>query len=156
MAHVGKRTFLGFRFTSEPVPRRRIAPEARKRFRKRVREITRRGRGVSLERRVEDLSRYLRGWIGYFGFCQTPTVLGGLDSWIRRRLRGAVWKQWKRGRRRFAELRRRDVGRDPAAKAAGSPHGPWRLSRSPALSYALPNAYFRSLGLPTLAEQAGA
>ena len=67
-----------------------------------------------------------------------------------RRLRSVVWKQWKRGKRRFSELRLRDVGEDLAARTAGSPHGPWRLARSPAPSFALPNAYFQSLGLPTL------
>ena len=62
-------------------------------------------------------------------------------------MRAIAWKQWKHGRARFAELRRCGVGRDLAAKTAGSPHGPWRLSNSPALSLSLPNAYFRSLGL---------
>lgn len=112
--------------------KRGLAPQRLERFRKRVRELTRRTRGISLERMVEELSRYLKGWRGYFGFCQTPSVLTDLDSWIHRRLRCAVWKQWKRGRKRFAELRARDVGKNLAAQTAGSPHGPWRLSRSPA------------------------
>ena len=80
-----------------------------------------------------------------------PTVLGKLDSWLRRRLRMVFWRQWKRGRSRFAALRRLGAGRDLAAKTAGSALGPWRLSRSPALSFALPNTYFISLGLLTLA-----
>jgi len=62
-----------------------------------------------------------------------------------------LWRQWKRGQTRFAELRQLGVGRDLAAQSAGSAHGPWRLSRSPALSFALPNTYFISLGLPSLA-----
>jgi RNA-directed DNA polymerase len=99
---------------------------------------------------AEELSRYLRGWIGYFGKCETPSVLAGLEQWLRRRLRSAIWKQWKRGTVRFAELRRRDVGGDLAAQTAGSAHGPWRLADSPALSIALPNAYFDSLGIPRL------
>jgi RNA-directed DNA polymerase len=93
------------------------------------------------------LSVYLIGWRGYFGFCETD-----LDRWTRRRLRAIAWKQWKRGLTRFAELRRRGVGRDLAAKSAGSPHGPWRLSQSPALTIALPNAFFTSsLGLASVA-----
>ena len=147
-----ERKFLGFRFTAGRVLKRSIAPPARRRFKKRIRELTRRTRGVGLERMVEDLSRYLVGWRGYFGFCETPSVLRVLDSWIRRRLRSVVWKQWKRGRKRFAELRARGVCKDLAAKAAGSCHGPWRLARSPALSIALPNAYFTSLGLPSLVD----
>jgi RNA-directed DNA polymerase len=153
VARPWERKFLGMTFTWNREPKRRIAPKALGRFKERIRELTRRTRGISLEQMVEQLSRYLNGWRGYFGFCQTPTVLRDLDSWIRRRLRSVLWKQWKRGKRRFAELRARGVGKDLAAQTAGSPHGPWRIARSPALSFALPNAYFQSLGLPTLAVQ---
>jgi RNA-directed DNA polymerase len=144
------RKFLGFSFTGGREPKRRIAPKARQRFQERVRELTRRTRGISLQEMVEQLTQYLRGWRGYFGFCQTPSVLQELDSWVRRRLRCVQWKQWKRGKRRFAELRRLGVGKDLAAQTAGSPHGPWRISRSPALSYALPNAFLKDLGLLSL------
>jgi RNA-directed DNA polymerase len=144
------RKFLGFSFTSAGVPKRRIAPKAVDRFKERIRELTSRTRGVSTERMAEELARYLRGWIGYFGKCETPSVLEGLEQWFRRRLRSAIWKQWKRGSVRFAELRSRDVGKDLAAKTAGSAHGPWRLADSLALHVALPNAYFDSLGLPRL------
>ena len=144
------RKFLGFSFTIDREPKRRIAPQARQRFKKRVRELTRRTRGVSLPVMINQLAEYLRGWRGYFGFCQTPSVLQDLDSWIRRRLRSVQWKQWKRGKRRFAELRRLGVGQDLAAQTAGSPHGPWRISRSPALSFAMPNALLKEFGLPLL------
>jgi RNA-directed DNA polymerase len=150
VARPAERKFLGFSFTSEREPRRRIAPKALARFKLRVRELTRRTRGVSLARMVEELSTYLRGWHSYFGFCQTPSELQGLEQWLRRRLRSVLWKQWRRGRTRFAELRKRDIGRELAAKTAGSAHGPWHLANSPALAYALPNAYFDSLGLPRL------
>jgi RNA-directed DNA polymerase len=145
-----ERKFLGFSFTREREPRRRIAPKAIVRFKKRVRELTRRTRGVSIEQMTEELTRYLRGWIGYFGRCQTPSVLEGLERWLRHRLRSVVWKQWKRGKVRFTELRKRGVSKELAAKTAGSAHGPWRLANSPALSIALPNAYFDSLGIPRL------
>ncbi len=145
-----ERKFLGFSFTAGREPKRRIAPKALARFKERVRELTRRTRGISLAEMIGQLGRYPNGWLGYFGFCQTPSVLGALDSWIRRRLRCVVWKQWKRGRRRYAELRRLGVGRGLAAQTAGSPHGPWRISRSPALSYALPNALLAARGLPAL------
>jgi RNA-directed DNA polymerase len=150
VAQPWQRKFLGFSFTAKREPKRRIAPEAKKRFKIRVRELTRRTRGVSVEQMVGELSRYLTGWLGYFGFCQTPSVLRDLESWIRRRLRSFIWKQWKRGRRRYAALRERGIGRDLAAQTAGSLHGPWRISRSPALSYALPNAHLALLGLPKL------
>ena len=147
-----RRKFLGFSFTGGKPPRRRIAPQSVDRFRSRVRELTRRTRGNSLAQIVKKLSVYLIGWRGYFGFCETPSVLRDLDQWTRRRLRAIAWKQWKRGRTRFAELRRRGVGRDLAAQTAGSPHGPWRLSNSPALTLALPNAFFVSLGLASIAK----
>jgi RNA-directed DNA polymerase len=151
-----RRKFLGFSVTAGKEPRRRIAPQALTRFKSRVRELTRRTRGASLAQSVEDLSRYLVGWRGYFGFCETPSVLRGLDQWIRRRLRAIVWKQWKRGRTRFAELRRRGVGKDLAAQTAGSPHGPWRLSNSPALAIAIPTAFLNTLGLAALDGSAAA
>jgi RNA-directed DNA polymerase len=150
VARPWERKFLGFSFTSAKTPKRRIAPKAVVRFKERVRELTQRTRGVSTERMAEELARYLRGWIGYFGNCETPSVLRSLEEWTRRRLRSAIWKQWKRGTKRFAELRKRGVSTDLAAKTAGSAHGPWQLANSPALAIALPNAYFASLGIPSL------
>ena len=144
------RKFLSFSFTSGKQPRRRIAPQAIDRFKAKVRKLTRRTGGQSLSQVAKELSVYLIGWRGYFGFCETPSVLRDLDQWTRRRLRAIAWKQWKRGRTRFAKLRRRGVGRSPAAQTAGSPHGPWRLSNSPALTIALPNAFFASLAVATL------
>ena len=153
VAKVGERGFLGFSFLNRKEPKRRIAPKAIRRFKEHVRGLTRRTRGISIGRMVKELSTYLIGWRGYFAYCETPSVLLRLDSWIRRRLRCVVWKQWKRGRTRFTELRKRGVSKDLAATAAGSAHGPWNLSRSPALSVALPNVCFDSLGLPTLAAR---
>lgn len=150
------RKFLGFSFTGGSEPRRRIAPQALARFKARVRELTRRTCGRSLAQIVKELSVYLTGWRGYFGFCQTPSVLRALDEWLRRRLRAIAWKQWKTGPARFAELRRCGVGRDLAAMTAGSPHGPWRLAVSPALHIAMPTSFFRSLRLRSLANPAAA
>lgn len=150
VARPWERKFLGFSFTANREPKRRIAPKAVLRFKVKLRELTSRTRGVSIERMAEELARYLRGWIGYFGRCQTPSVLEDLEKWFRRRLRSAIWKQWTRGSVRFTELRKRNVGKDLAAQTAGSAHGPWRLANSPALAFALPNAYFDSLGIPRL------
>jgi RNA-directed DNA polymerase len=152
VARPSERKFLGFSFTSGKSPRRRVASKAVLRFKARIRELTCRTRGISMEQRAKELSEYLRGWRGYFGFCQTPSVLKELDTWLRRRLRSVIWKQWKRGNKRFAELRKRDIGRGLAAKTAGSAHGPWHLANSYALHVALPNSYFASLGLPLLTD----
>jgi RNA-directed DNA polymerase len=144
------RKFLGFSFTGGANLKRRLAPQTVVRFKAKVRELTRRTRGRSLAQIVKELSVYLVGWRGYFGFCETPTVLRALEQWTRRRLRAIAWKQWKRGRTRFAELTKLGVDAALAAPTAGSPHGPWRISNSPALALAFPNASFASLGFPSL------
>ena len=145
-----ERKFLGFSFTGGKELKRRIAPKAIDRFKERVREITRRIRGIGMEQRIAELAQYLRGWLGYFGFCQTPSVLEGLNSWIRRRIRNVFWQQWRTARNRHAELLKRGVRPELAANTAGTRRGSWRLSQSPALSVALPNAYLHSLGIPRL------
>jgi RNA-directed DNA polymerase len=95
VARPWERKFLGFSLTNGAVPKRAIAPKALLRFRERVRELTRRNRGISLERMIAELARYLQGWRAYFGFSQLPSVLRDLDSWVRRRLRNVVWHQWR-------------------------------------------------------------
>ena len=150
VARPWERKLLGFTFTRHRQPRRRVAPKALARFARKVRDLTRRTRGTSVQKVVAELAPYLRGWGNYFGHCQTPSVLDDLNGWVRRRLRCYLWKQWKRGVTRFAELTRRGVARDLAACAAGSSHGPWRASRRLAMSLALPDAYWERMGLPRL------
>jgi RNA-directed DNA polymerase len=145
-----ERKFLGFSFSKNKEPKRRIAPKVLLRCKQKIRELTRRTRGISLEQMLKELTAYLRGWKSYFGFCQTPSLLQQLDQWIRHRLRSMIWKQWKHGQQRYGKLRQHGVGQELAAQTAGSPHGPWRVANSPALSIALPLAYFDSLGLPRL------
>ena len=155
VARPQERKFLGFRITNDGSARE-IAPEALARFQMRIRELTRRTRGVSLEAIIASLADYLRGWRGYFGFCQTPRVLARLDAHVRRRLRMYLWRQWRTGRNRFRELRRRGLSTFSAAVAAGSPTGLWRMSGHPAVQQALRNGYFDSLGLPRLAAHSNA
>jgi RNA-directed DNA polymerase len=145
------REFLGFSFTWGRSARRRIAPQSILRFKEQIRELTRRTRGISIERMIEELRPYLIGWRGSFGFCETSDELTDLDMWVRRRLSNFLGKQWKRGRTRFKELTERGIGKGLAARTAGNAHGPWRLSHSRALTSALPTAFFSSLGLPMLA-----
>ena len=151
VARPKERTFLGFSFRGDWTAKRRIAPKALQRFKERVKELTRRAKGQSLTQVVGPLNQYLRGWRGYFGFCQTPTVLGELDQWIRRRLRCLVWQHWKTHRRRVAELVKRGVDRELARSTVGSRHGAWRLSRSTALSIGLPNKHWDRLGVERVA-----
>ncbi|RJP32847.1 MAG: group II intron reverse transcriptase/maturase [Actinobacteria bacterium] len=156
VARAYERDFLSFRIVGREKTKRGISKKAKERFRRRIKEITRRSRGVSLERVIADLNVYLRGWIGYFGFCQTRSVLRDLDSWIRRRLRCFIWKGWKRGRTRYAGLRARGLGKDLAAITAGSSRSHWRMSASPGMNTAFPKAFFSELGLISLEARCSA
>jgi RNA-directed DNA polymerase len=149
VARPQERKFLGFSFTIGPDIKRMIAPKSLERFKQRIREITRRAKGVSIKTTMEELASYMRGWRGYFGFCETPEVLIALTRWVRLRLRAALWRQWKTPRRRRAALIALRVSGE-LSNMAGSGRGPWHLARSKALSLGLSNAYFRALGLPSL------
>jgi RNA-directed DNA polymerase len=147
------RKFLGFSFTAGPEVKRIIAPKALDRFKARIRDVTRRAKGVSIKTTIAELAPYMRGWRSYFGFCETPEVLVNLTRWVRLRLRAALWRQWKTARRRRAALLNLGVRGPLASHTAGSGRGPWYLARSKALSVGLSNAYFKSLGLPSLIEE---
>ena len=153
VARPQERKFLGFSFTTGPEVKRAIAPKALERFKRRIREITRRAKSVSMETTMEELAPYMRGWRSYFGFCETPEVLVYLTRWVRLRLRAALWRQWKTPRRRRAALLALGVRPRLASNTAGSGRGPWYLARAKALSVGLSNAYFKSLGLPSLIEE---
>jgi RNA-directed DNA polymerase len=153
VARPQERKFLGFSFTAGPEVKRVIAPKALDRFKQRIREITGRAKSVSMKTTMEELAPYMRGWRSYFGFCETPEVLIGLTRWVRLRLRAALWRQWKTPRRRRAALLELGVRGPLASNTAGSGRGPWYLARAKALSVGLSNAYFKSLGLPSLFEE---
>ena len=153
VARPQERKFLGFSFTAGPEVKRVIAPKALDRFKRRVREITRRAKGVSMTTTIEELAPYMRGWRSYFGFCETPEVLLSLTRWVRLRLRAAMWRQWKTPRRRREALMELGVRSRLASNTAGSGLGPWYLAKAKALSVGLSNAYFKSLGLPSLVDE---
>jgi RNA-directed DNA polymerase len=153
VARPQERKFLGFSFTAGPEVKRAIAPKASDRFKQRIREITRRAKGVSMETTMEELAPYMRGWRSYFGFCETPEVLIGLTRRVRLRRRAALWRQWKTPRRRRATLRKLGVLEPLAGSTAASSRGPWHLARTKALCVGLSNAHFKSLGLPSLFEE---
>jgi RNA-directed DNA polymerase len=153
VARPQERKFLGFSFSAGPEVKRVIAPKALDRFKRRVREITQRAKGVSMKTTIEELAPYMRGWRGYFGFCETPEVLLSLTRWVRLRLRAAMWRQWKTPRRRREALIELGVRSRLASNTAGSGLGPWYLAKAKALSVGLSNAYFKSLGLPSLVDE---
>lgn len=139
------RSFLGFTFTGGIRPnRRKIADKSLKRFKARIRQITRRNRGISLQVMIHRLNVFLTGWIGYFGFCEAPSIFRDMDRWVRHRLRCVQWKQWKIYHRRKAELVRLGVREDLAQTTAFSSKGPWRISNTPGVRIALNNDYFVS------------
>lgn len=155
VARPQQRKFLGFSFFGCKEVKRRIAKEAIQRMRNRVRQITRRTRGATLEEIAKELSIYLTGWRGYFRFCETPTVLQDLDKWIRRRLRSLIWKRWKRGKTRFRELQARGLDKRQAATTSCT-SSPWRASNHAGMHKAFPIAFFRELGIPSLYQGSSA
>src|SRR3981189_1929923 len=104
VARPQERKFLGFSFTAGPDIKRKIAPKSLERFKLEIRGITRRAQGASITTTMEELAPYMRGWRGYFGFCETPEVLIALTRWVRLRLRAALWSQWKTPTHRRAAL----------------------------------------------------
>ena len=151
VARPQERKFLGFSFSAGPQVKRTIAPKSLERFKRRIRETTRRAKGVSIKTTMDELASYMRGWRGYYGFCETPEVLIAHTRWVRLRLRAALWRQWKTPRRRRAALIALGVLGE-LRNTADSGRGPWNLARSKALSVGLSNAYFKSLGLPSLID----
>jgi len=101
---------------------------------------------------MAELAPYMRGWRSNFGFCETPQELVNLTRWVRLRLRVALWRQWKTPRRRRAALLELGVRPRLARNTASSSRGPRYLAQAKALSVGLSNAYFQSLGLPSLIE----
>ena len=145
-----KRTFLGFTFSRKD-QRVKVSAKALTKLKSTIKTLSRRTRGHSLKQVIADIKKSLLGWKAYFDIAEVLSPLRDLDKWIRRRLRSYIWKQW--GRSGYRRLRYLGVDRFTAWNTAKSAHGPWRLSASPALYRALPNRYFRNLGLPELAAR---
>jgi RNA-directed DNA polymerase len=124
VARPEERKFLRFGFSHNKEPKRRIAPKVLLRCKQKIRELTQRTRGISLEQMMKELVAYLRGWRSYFGFCQTPSLLKALEEWIRRRLRSMIWKQWKYGQQRYGKLRQRGVDKGTRCANGGQPTRP--------------------------------
>jgi group II intron reverse transcriptase/maturase len=144
------RKFLGFTVTRKDA-RLKVADKAIDKLKDRLREMTRRTRGIRIGALVAELRETLLGWKAYFGIAEVLSPLREIDKWVRRKIRCYLWKQW--GRSGYRQLRQRGVARREAWNMAKSAHGPWRLSNTPALNAALPSQYFKSLGLPSLAQR---
>ena len=150
---VTNRKFLGYSFYYRKGKFKiRIHDKSIKRFRDKIRDITNRNRGISIDERILRLNDSIRGWINYFGIADAKRKLKILDSWIRRRLRACLWKQWKKTKTKYKNLIKLGISKSQAYQFANTRKGYWRISKSPILDIALNNGYFKSIGLMSLSN----
>jgi group II intron reverse transcriptase/maturase len=145
-----KRKFLGFSFTNHTEPKVRIAKASVNRMKDKIRDITSRKKPYSMEVRIKKLNQYLTGWCGYFALADTPSIFKKLESWIRRRLRMCMWKDWKKPSTKVRKLIGLDIPKGKAYEWGNSRKSYWRISKSPVLHRALGNSYWSSQGLKSL------
>lgn len=145
-----KRKFLGFSFTHHQAPKVRIAKASINRMKDKIRDITSRSKPYSMEERIQKLNQYLTGWCGYFALADTPSVFKDLESWIRRRLRMCMWKDWKKPNTKVRKLIGLSIPKGKAYEWGNSRKSYWRISKSPVLHRALGNSYWSSQGLKSL------
>ncbi len=143
--------FLGFIFRGYG-GQIRVSPKKIKKFKDRVREITRRNRGISMPARLVELRRYVQGWVGYFRLVPLKSFYDDLDKWIRRRMRACIWRQWRRPRTRVRNLLQLGVPQREALTHGSSSQGPWVMSSSRAVHMALSSGYLKQLGVVSLQE----
>ena len=147
-----RRDILGFAFLSGKAAKIRIAPQAWQTVRGTLRHLTRRSRSQRMSSRIQAINEYLCGWIGYFALAETPSVVEELDEWVRRRLRLCLWRQWRRVRTRYRELRRLGVPERNVHVLANTRCGPWRIAGG-ALNRVLDAAFWRQHGLESVTER---
>jgi RNA-directed DNA polymerase len=149
-----KKKFLGYSMTSNKEPKLKVAPTSVKRFKKKLKNKFREGRGRNVKKFVEtELNPILRGWSNYFRLGETKLIYEELDSWIRRRLRCVLWRQWKRGRTRTKKLIARGIAKDRARKSSHNGRGTWWNSGASHMNEAYPKRYFDLIGLVSLVDK---
>jgi RNA-directed DNA polymerase len=148
-----KRKFLGFSFTPHNIPKVRVHHRSLMKLKEKIRTLTSRSKGWSMEHRINHLNRYLMGWCGYYALADTKSIFQRLDGWIRRRLRMCLWKDWKIPKARKRNLIRLGVPRRKAHEWANSRKGYWRVTKSPILERTLNNSFWNHLGLLSLYQR---
>ena len=138
--------FLGFAFHKSRATIN-VSSKSVQRFKHRIREITGRSRGISMEHRLSLLRSYVRGWMGYYGLASQLKLFDRLDQWLRRRIRMCYWKQWRRPRKRRRELIRLGVPIRQAIRHARSRKGYWHMSKTIASGVGLTNAWLAEQGM---------
>ncbi|WP_372613978.1 group II intron maturase-specific domain-containing protein [Halomonas sp.] len=141
------RGYLGYTLTRHKQPRLTLAKASLQRLMQRVREILHRGRGRHIRRVIEELTPILRSWASYFSLVDVKRPLEALDQWMRRRLRGVIWRQWKRPRTRRRKLLASGLDAYRAWKSAGNGRGPWWNTGASHMNQALPKKWVEQLGL---------
>ncbi len=147
------RKFLGYSMTFHKQPRLKVAPASIKRFKSKLKETFRAGRGRNLARFIHELTPALRGWVNYFRLAEVKGVFEELDGWIRRKLRCILWRQWKRAITRAKNLMRRGLDEVRAWKSATNGRGPWWNSGASHMHACYPKSYFDKYGLVSLLNQ---
>jgi RNA-directed DNA polymerase len=148
-----KRKLLGFSFSTNKQPKVRIAKQSIQKAQARIRGITSRKKPMKMEERIKELNQFLIGWCGYFSLADTPSILKDMDSWIRRRLRICLWKQWKLPKTKVKRLISLGIPKDKAFEWGNTRKGYWRIASSPILQRALDNQYWGSNGLKSLLDR---
>jgi len=139
--------FLGYGFyCKEGKWRFRVHPKSFSKMKARVREITSRSNGMGDEKRKETLKSYIRGWVNYFRMADMKSHLEKIDAWYRRRLRMVIWKRWKLGRTRFANLQRLGIPRQKAWEHANTRKSYWHTANSWILSVSITNERLKRAG----------
>ena len=151
---VSKRKYLGFSFYFvKGGANIRIHEKSYKRFKLRIREITNRNMGISMELRIKKLNEYTVGWINYYGVAKAAARIKELEEWLRRRLRACIWKQWKKVKTRGRNLMKLGVPEYKAWEYANTRKGYWRISNSPILNTTLNNRYLESLKYKSISKR---
>ncbi len=146
------RAILGFSFLPGRQVKIRIDPQALAKGKATIRKLTRRNQSQSMAKRIQTLNAYLRGWVNYWVLAETPSVFDALEEWVRRRLRQCLWRQWRRVRTRYRELRRLGVPERDVHTLANTRRGSWRIAGK-ALSRRLGTAFWRTQGLESVTKR---
>jgi RNA-directed DNA polymerase len=151
VAHVSERKFLGYRLLSGG--QLTIAPASLQRAKDRIREITRRNRGISFGRMIRELNSFTTGWVTYFRLSAGKSHFRALDSWIRRKLRCVRLKQRKRAKSIAAFLQSLGVSWNQSWTTAACGKGWWRMSGTPSAHHGMSNHWFETQGFKSLAAR---
>ncbi|HHX12855.1 MAG TPA: group II intron reverse transcriptase/maturase [Clostridiales bacterium] len=151
---VSKRRFLGFSFYfARGGVNIRIHEDSYKRFKEKIRVITNRNTGISMEVRLRRLNQITIGWLNYYGIAKAKSNLAEIEGWLRRRLRACIWKQWKKIRTRYNNLIKLGTSKGKAWEHANTRKSYWRTSGSPILSTTLKNTYLEKLGYKSISKR---